>query len=262
MLCRADLCNATRWQSMPVYPVISLPTLPSLTQFMPEPTRDLHLCLGDQIISTAISSGYSELLPLLHDFHKIAIFVDFSNLKDATLLQDMAYVDHVYLAEHKNLMLMAQYKTNPPSFLPADMNPEETLILPLLFQALTLYVYTNIRLIPIAGSIRSTLVSRIQITVAELPVPMLDVLFEAFPQEVLWIMFLAGTSSVEVTQRLFFIGHLKWMCESLALIYWQDIEDKLRRFLWLHKQFFHRYKELWMEILSYIPDDNNWDTTG
>jgi len=259
-LCRADLCNATRWQSAPVFPLISLPTLPSITQFMPKAIPDLHLCLYDSIINTAILSGYSDLLQLLQDFHTIVKFLEFVDPKDTALLQDIAFVDHVYIAEHKNLVLMARFNSTSPSLLPVEMNPKQTLVLPLLFQALMLYVYTNIRLTPVGGSIRSTLVGRIHVTIAELPVPMLDVLFEVFPHELFWIMFLAGSSSVEVTQRLYFISHLKWMCESLALICWEDVEGKLRQFLWIHKDFLYRCMELWTEIASYIPDDRDSDT--
>ena len=260
--CRADLCNATRWQSVPVFPLVSFPRLPSLTQFMPSTAPDSQLCLYDPIISIAILSGHSDLLTLLQDLHTIAMFLDFANPKNTAILQNTAYVDHVYLAEHKGLMLMAQYKTSPPIFLPVDMNPKETLIIPLLLQALMLYIYTNIRLTPVSGSIRSTLVCRIQLSVAEMPVPMLDVLFEAFPHEVFWIMFLAGSSSVENNQKIYFVGHLKWMCENLALECWGDIEDKLGRFLWLHEQFLHRCKALWSDVVSYVPDDEDWNMIG
>jgi len=261
-VCRADLCNATRWQSIPIFQLSSPPILPSITQFIPATAQDLHLCLNDPIISTAVISGYSNLIPLLQDFHSIAMFLEFANLKHTSVLQDVAYLDHVYYAEHTNLMLMAQYRTISSSFFPVDINSEETFILPLLFQALMLYIYTNIRLTPIEASIRSILVDRIQVTVAKLPFAVLDVLFETFPHEVIWIMFLAGSSSVENTHRRYFIGHLKWMCKSLALMYWEEIKEKLRHFLWLHKHFLQRCKDLWTEISLYIPDDRLWNTSG
>lgn len=226
---------------------------------MPTAAPDSLLYLYDPIITTSILSGYSDLLPLLQALHELSLFLDFMNPKDNSVLHNVAYVDHIYLAEHKNLMLMAQYQEAPPTALTMSLNIKETQILPFLFQSLMIYIYTNIRLTPRGGSIRSTLVCRLQTTVSKMPVPMLDVLFETFPHEIFWIMFVAGASSVEDIQRQYFIAHLEWMCKRLALVYWQDVENYLRHFLWLHTQFLESCKNLWTEVALYTPNDNDWN---
>jgi len=250
---RADLCLSTRWNTRPVFAPLTFP-LQSLSFSLPATVPSSMLCLNDPLISTAIMSNLSNLLPLLQDLHELSLFLDSTDPKDVEILHEVAYADRSYLVEHKALTLIAQLQSS--SYHPTETG--EDLILPLLLQTLLLYIYTNIRLTPVGSSLRSALVSRIKSNISSFQHYSLMSLIHIFPHEMLWIFFLAGSAALNEEERTYFVQNLAWICEARGMNDWNDISAALGSLLWLHKACLGRCRELCGDVSLYQSMSRNW----
>ncbi|KAH8594623.1 hypothetical protein B0O99DRAFT_171405 [Bisporella sp. PMI_857] len=245
-----DLCHATRWQLQPSFPYVAFPNIPHLSDYTFERDANATQCLGDRITNTAILSGYSDLIPVLESLHELTLFLEFPHPDKVHLLHGVSYVDHVYISEYRNLMMMAYFRSTPLPSTSSSFN--DISILPLVFQAITLFIYTNIRLTLVDAPIRCILVDRIHCSLSSLPTRTLHSLFQAFPYEMMWIFFLTGSAALRHEDRTYFVDHLKWMCGELACDDWDEVVAELRRFLWIHTIYLERCKDLWTDIESQV----------
>lgn len=152
--------------------------------------------LNDALIRAAESSGNENLFSLMSEVYELAHFLDNAPPKDPGLLDRASFADRIYIIEHKILCAIAH----------TERTPEPTSIILPLLHSLLLYIYTNIRLTPVDGPIRFTLISRLrrQIELSDLPT-----LNAVFPHELRWTLFLGGGAASKGTEeRNFFVQKL------------------------------------------------------
>lgn len=239
----ADLCNATRWNSAPIFPPADFPSIFPHSLLLPSTVQTSTLALRGSLLSSSMIAGVSALSDLLQDLHALALFLDRTDPRDVDILHDVAYADRACLVEYQTLMMTAQY-INPPVH-------SKEMVLPLLFQALLLYIYTNIRLTPVGSNLRSAVIGRIKQYVSSIPNSTLKDLVTDFPNEMLWLFFLTGSSAVESESRWFFKSNLVWICMSQGLASWGGVNFQLKRFLWLRTSCLERCFVLCKEVLQH-----------
>ncbi|KAH6695879.1 hypothetical protein BKA61DRAFT_662580 [Leptodontidium sp. MPI-SDFR-AT-0119] len=237
-----DLLNATSWQSTARFPHIDFSYLQPLSHFLPIFEPKPVLSFNDCLMRNLMQTGNGTLLPILQDAHELAHFLDVIPPKDINYLNEASYPDRVYSIEHHVLELLAQ------NDIIIDDSPAG-IITPLL-HSLLLYTYTNLRLTPVGGQIRRTLVGRLRMN---LEATELTVLNCSFAAELMWMLFLGGTSASQGSEdRKWFKEQLWWVLNRNSALEWtwEQTSGVLKGVLWLEKSFLEGCQTFWVEALD------------
>lgn len=239
---RTDLLYATSWQLEPRFPFQDFSHLPPLSSYLPYHTTSPILTLSDALFQQVIDTSNCTLLPTLQDAHQLAHLLDIVPSSDVDYLNEASYPDRVYTVEHHILTLLA---TNDEVM---DETPAR-IITPLL-HSLLLYVYTNLRLTPVGGQIRRTLVDRLRIQLQNVDVALLNC---TLPAEIMWMLFLGGTAAAHGgADRKWFREKLWWTLKTSCAMEWgwDRTGRLLKDVLWLEREFFDDCRMFWIEALE------------
>lgn len=85
----------------------------------------------------------------------------------------------------------------------------------------------------------------------------LNVFWSDQPELLLWILVLGGLAATKCVERGFFVSHLANGRDLLNLTSWEEVVEKLKRFLWLGIACDPPGKVLWTEVEYYGASTNN-----
>lgn len=222
---------------MPQFSLSDLPdltSLPPLDEFRPPTSlKPFFAILNPSFINLVNVTGTQIICDIMRDTYELAHFLDNASTEDPSLLDRAYFPDRIYIVEHQLLSLIAQAE---------PQLSRDSILLPLM-HALLLYIYTNIRLTPVDGRIRLTLISRLQKYVQSSDLRALNF---SFPHELRWILFLGGGAASNGTpERAWFVQTMVNCGCRREWVKWEHIIMGLKGF---DKSFLARCEEYWAQV--------------
>jgi hypothetical protein len=78
--------------------------------------------------------------------------------------------------------------------------------------------------------------------------PTVEIYWKEFPSLLLWCLILGGIAASSTECRNWYVLNIMALSAELRLYAWQDVANKMRRYLWLESACDVGGRELWMEV--------------
>ena len=165
---------------------------------------------------------------MLQRLHELATFLNLTKADQGTLPAEAAYPDRVYSVEHFIVTKLV------------DNVLHQNDIFNVLLDSGLLYIYTNLRLAPVAGSMRGALATRLRDSMEN---SSLRLQMELYPAELLWAFILGGCAATDPGCRSWFMQKINALCVIHNLGTWKAAVSFCQNLPVLETSFMHACKE-------------------
>ncbi|KAH6713438.1 hypothetical protein BKA61DRAFT_74860 [Leptodontidium sp. MPI-SDFR-AT-0119] len=209
----ADLCGASRTQTVPKFPLVRFPDMMPLPQFSPPNcTKSYLLVLNSTLSSRAKTPESAGVLDNLQHLHELSTFLNLVGKESDDLPVEACYPDRVYTVEHNILTSLYVSQSSPQG--------QRSNIWDILRHASLLFIYTNLRQTPVGGQIRKSLSNRLQLCMqdADLRVYKVDL-----PAEMLWVSCIGLVGTQDTSDYHWFLGCVERISVEHLIGSWEEV---------------------------------------
>ncbi|KAL2071899.1 hypothetical protein VTL71DRAFT_13134 [Oculimacula yallundae] len=211
----ADLCGASRTQTVPMFPLVDFPNMPPLSTFsQPSCARLYILNLNESLLAKASIQEHVKMISTFQKLHELSTFLNLAGKETEDLPIAACYPDRVYSVEDNLVTALAISREN--------VSTQHNDIWDVFRHVSLLYIYTNLRQTPVGGRIRESLSNRLRICMQRID---LEGFRKDLPAELLWILCIGLAGSQDTSDYQWFLCGMERVCMEYLIGSWEELVE-------------------------------------